>query len=67
MNRPKILKSQIRDAEFIGNHVSIGTNAPVLPITIVDNVVIRAGSVVTKDIFVPGIYVGKPPKLLRKL
>lgn len=51
----------------IGNHVSIGTNATVLPVTIVDNTVIGAGSVVTKDILVSGIYVGNPAKLLRLL
>jgi len=51
----------------IGNNVSIGTNATILPVTICDNVVIGAGSVVTKDITVPGIYVGNPARLLRKL
>jgi acetyltransferase-like isoleucine patch superfamily enzyme len=34
----------------IGNNVSIGTNATILPVKITDNVVIGAGSVVTKDI-----------------
>src|SRR5206468_8785223 len=34
----------------LGNHVSIGTNATVLPVTICDQVVIGAGAVVTKDI-----------------
>ncbi|MGO9138300.1 MAG: acyltransferase [Syntrophales bacterium] len=51
----------------IGNHVSIGANATVMPVTICDHVVIGAGSVVTKDITVPGIYAGNPAKLLRKL
>jgi acetyltransferase-like isoleucine patch superfamily enzyme len=51
----------------IGNKVSIGTNATILPVTICDNVVIGAGSVVTKDISVPGIYAGNPAKLVRKL
>ena len=37
---------------FIGNHVSIGTNATILPVSICNNVVIGAGSVVTKDITV---------------
>lgn len=39
----------------------------ILTVTIVDNVVVGAGSVVTKDILVPGIYGGNPAKLLRKL
>ena len=40
----------------IGNNVSIGTNATILPVTIVDNVIIGAGAVVTKDILEPGTY-----------
>jgi acetyltransferase-like isoleucine patch superfamily enzyme len=51
----------------VGNHVSIGTNATILPVNICDNVVIGAGSVVTKDINEPGIYAGNPARLLRKL
>lgn len=51
----------------IGDCVSIGTNATILPVTICDNVVIGAGSVVTRDIEAPGIYVGNPARLLRKL
>jgi acetyltransferase-like isoleucine patch superfamily enzyme len=49
----------------VGNHVSIGTNATILPVTICDNVVIGAGSVVTKDILTPGVYAGNPVKMLR--
>jgi len=51
----------------IGNNVSIGTNATILPVKISDNVVIGAGSVVTKDILKPGIYVGNPAIKLRDL
>lgn len=51
----------------IGNHVSIGSNATILPVTICNNVVIGAGSVVTKDIDVPGIYAGNPAKRIRTL
>ncbi|OFX73826.1 MAG: UDP-3-O-(3-hydroxymyristoyl)glucosamine N-acyltransferase [Bacteroidetes bacterium GWE2_29_8] len=50
----------------IGNNVSIGTNVTVLPVNICDNVVVGAGSVVTKDIKESGIYVGNPAKLIRK-
>lgn len=49
----------------IGNKVSIGSNATILPVSICDNVVIGAGSVVTKDIVKPGIYAGNPAKFLR--
>jgi acetyltransferase-like isoleucine patch superfamily enzyme len=51
----------------LGNRVSVGTNATILPVTICDHVVIGAGAVVTKDITVPGIYAGNPARLLRRL
>ena len=54
-------------ATIIGNNVSIGTNATILPITICDGVVIGAGSVVTNDIVSPGIYAGNPAKKIRSL
>lgn len=54
-------------ATKIGNHVSIGSNATILPVNICDHVVIGAGSVVTKDINKPGVYAGNPAKLLRIL
>jgi acetyltransferase-like isoleucine patch superfamily enzyme len=51
----------------IGNRVSIGTNATILPVTICDGAVIGAGAVVTKDITQPGFYVGNPARSLRRL
>jgi acetyltransferase-like isoleucine patch superfamily enzyme len=51
----------------IGNHVSIGSNATILPVDICDRVVIGAGAVVTKSITKPGIYVGNPAKLIKEL
>lgn len=50
---------------IIGNRVSIGSNATILPVSICDNVVIGAGAVVTKDINEPGVYAGNPAKKLR--
>jgi acetyltransferase-like isoleucine patch superfamily enzyme len=50
----------------IGNRVSIGSNATLLPVTVCDDVVIGAGAVVTKNIDVPGTYVGNPARLLKK-
>jgi acetyltransferase-like isoleucine patch superfamily enzyme len=49
----------------IGNHVSIGSNASILPVKICDHVVIGAGSVVTKDITEPGVYAGNPARKIR--
>lgn len=51
----------------IGNNVSIGSNATILPVSICDNVVIGAGAVVTKDIIKPGVYAGNPAKLIRAI
>ncbi len=51
----------------IGDRVSIGSNATILPVSICDDVVIGAGTVVTRDIFEPGIYAGNPCRKLRKL
>lgn len=52
---------------LIGNYVSIGSNATILPVSICDHVVIGAGAVVVKDIKEPGIYVGNPAKKIRSL
>jgi len=52
-------------ATVIGDRVSIGTNATVMPVSICDDVVIGAGSVVTKDIEKPGIYAGNPASFIR--
>jgi acetyltransferase-like isoleucine patch superfamily enzyme len=51
----------------IGNHVSIGSNATILPVTICDGTVIGAGAVVTKDIKVKGVYAGNPAKKIRSI
>ena len=51
----------------ISNNVSIGSNATILPVKIAQGTVIGAGSVVTKDIEIKGIYAGNPARLIRKL
>jgi acetyltransferase-like isoleucine patch superfamily enzyme len=51
----------------IGNNVSIGSNATILPVQICDGTVIAAGAVVTKNITEPGIYAGNPAKKLRDI
>lgn len=52
---------------LIGDHVSIGSNATILPVNICSGAVIGAGAVVTKDITEPGIYAGNPASLIRPL
>ncbi len=59
-------KSQWKST-FIGNHVSLGSNATILPVTICDHVVVGAGAVVTKDITEPGVYAGNPAKKIRSI
>ena len=49
----------------VGNNVSIGSNSTLLPVNITNNVVIGAGSVVTKNINKSGTYVGNPAKRIK--
>ena len=51
---------------FIGNRVSIGSNATILPVSICDDVLIGAGAVVTKNITEPGTYAGNPARKLSR-
>jgi acetyltransferase-like isoleucine patch superfamily enzyme len=51
----------------VGNNVSIGSNATILPVSICDGAVIGAGAVVTKDILKPGIYAGNPARFMKEL
>lgn len=52
----------------IGRDCWFGTGAVLVNgISICDNVVIGAGSVVTKDITTPGIYVGNPARFLKQI
>lgn len=54
-------------ATRIGDRVSIGSNATILPVRICAGAVIGAGAVVTRDVEEPGIYAGNPARLLRRL
>jgi len=51
----------------IGNRVSIGSNATILPVAVCDDVVIGAGAVVSRDITTSGIYAGNPATRIRDL
>lgn len=47
---------------IVGNNVRIGSNATILPVTIGDNCIIGAGSVVTKDVPANTTVYGVPAK-----
>jgi acetyltransferase-like isoleucine patch superfamily enzyme len=51
----------------VGNKVSIGSNATILPVRICDRAVIGAGAVLTSDITEPGFYAGNPARKIRDL
>jgi acetyltransferase-like isoleucine patch superfamily enzyme len=65
--KPSGGKKELWKSTSIGNNVSIGSNATILPIKICDNVVIGAGSVVTKNISESGVYAGNPAKKIKNL
>ena len=50
------------DKTILGDNVSIGSNTTILPVEICNDVIIGAGSVITKSINEPGIYAGNPLK-----
>ena len=58
-DKKKWLKTKIH------SNVFIGSNATILPVNICSNVVIGAGSVVTKDIKKAGKYAGNPAKKIK--
>lgn len=50
----------------IGSQVFIGTRTIIMPgVTICDNVVIGAGSIVIHNVDTPGVYVGSPIKKIK--
>lgn len=64
----RLHKLQYNKAIHIGKNVWIGGNATILPgVTIGDNSIIGAGSVVTKDVSNNVIAVGNPARVLREI
>lgn len=69
------LDAELRNAEWeqakpirIGNNVWLGGNVVVLPgVTIGDNVVVGAGSVVTKDLPANSLALGNPCRVVREI
>lgn len=51
----------------VGDNVSIGSNATIMPVSICSDVVIGAGSVVVRNIDKPGTYAGNPARFLRSI
>jgi acetyltransferase-like isoleucine patch superfamily enzyme len=58
----KSRKDWVESKTFIGDNVRIGSNSTILPVKIGNNVVIGAGSVVTKDIPDDTVIKGNPAK-----
>ena len=56
---------ELWERTLLGDDVSIGSNATILPVEIASGTVIGAGAVVTKSITVPGVYAGNPAKRIR--
>jgi acetyltransferase-like isoleucine patch superfamily enzyme len=50
----------------IGNNVIVGSNATLFPVTIGDNAIIGAGSVVTKDVPSNVTVAGNPARIINK-
>lgn len=49
----------------VGDNVSIGSNATILPVKICAGAVIGAGAVVSRDIDEPGVYAGVPARRVK--
>jgi acetyltransferase-like isoleucine patch superfamily enzyme len=60
-------RRELWESTTIGNNVSIGSNATIMPVSICNDVVIGAGAVVTRSIATPGIYAGVPARLIKKI
>ena len=64
---PAMGDKKLWKSTLVGNRVSIGSNATILPVSICSDVVIGAGSVVTRNIYEAGIYAGNPARKIRSL
>ena len=60
-------RTELWETTTVGDSVSIGSNATILPVSICAGSVIGAGSVVTRDIDRPGVYAGNPARFLRSI
>lgn len=62
---PALGKKELWKKTYVGDNVSIGSNATILPVSICADVVVGAGAVVTKSINQPGFYAGNPARIIR--
>jgi acetyltransferase-like isoleucine patch superfamily enzyme len=65
IGRPAAGRKSLWKPTSIGDRVSIGSNATLLPVKVCNEVVIGDGAVVVKDIDQPGTYVGNPARRLK--
>lgn len=61
------IENWIMRKTIVGNDVRIGSNVTLLPVSIGNNSIIGAGSVVTKDIPPNCVVAGNPAKIIKKL
>ena len=62
-----VIKGYKLDEVYIGSHVLICDKVTILKgVSICDNVIIGANSIVTKNISIPGTYGGSPLRLIKK-
>ena len=52
---------------ILEDNVSIGSGTTILPVHIVSGCIVGAGSVVTKNLEIKGVYAGNPAKLIRTI
>lgn len=65
--KPAYGNKKLWKTTHIENNVLIGTNSTILPVSICSNVVIGAGSLVSKSINKSGVYCGNPAKFIREI
>jgi acetyltransferase-like isoleucine patch superfamily enzyme len=65
--RPAFGRRETWGRTVLGDRVSVGTNATILPVSICADVIIGAGAVVTSHIVKPGIYAGNPARFRHPL